>query len=180
MPLTNAIKVSSLSVALRASSGADGEFFYSVYASTRTEELARVPWTTEERERFLRQQFHAQDHAYRNNYPGAEFLIIVVGGKDAGRLCVHRRPGEIRIMDIALLPDFRRRGIGTELLKQLLQEGEVTSRNVTIHVEVFNSAMRLYQRLGFSKAAENGAYYLMEWRPGAPGSQTGTAPATAP
>jgi len=165
MPLTDAIQVNSRSVALRASSEGDGEFFYSVYASTRTEELAQVPWSTEEKERFLRQQFHAQNHAYRNNYPGAEFLIIVVDGTDAGRLCVHRRPDEIRIMDIALLPDFRGRGIGTGLLKQILHEGEMSSRDVTIHVEVFNPAMRLYERLGFSKAAENGAYYLMEWRP---------------
>ena len=163
--LTTAIQVGSQSVVLRAFSEGDSEFYYSLYASTRTEELAQVPWTSEERERFLRQQFQAQDHAYRNNYPGAEFLIIVVDGANAGRLCMHRRPDEIRIMDIALLPDFRRRGIGTGLLKQILQEGETSSRTVTIHVEVFNPAMRLYQRLGFSKAAENGAYYLMERRP---------------
>jgi ribosomal protein S18 acetylase RimI-like enzyme len=143
----------------------DSEFLYSVYASTRTEELAPVPWTLEEKERFLRQQFHAQDHSYRTHYPGAEFLIIVVDGVDGGRLYVHRRPEEIRIMDVALLPGFRGQGIGTHLLKELLHEGQRSSRVVTIHVEAFNPALRLYQRLGFSQVAERGVYLLMEWRP---------------
>jgi ribosomal protein S18 acetylase RimI-like enzyme len=153
------------SVACRTASEGDSEFIYAVYASTRVEELAQVPWTSEERERFLRQQFQAQDHTYRNNYPGAEFLIIVVDNADAGRLYVHRRIDEIRIMDVALLPDFRGQGVGTYLLKEFLREGETSSRIVTIHVEVFNPALRLYQRLGFGQVAENGVYCLMEWRP---------------
>jgi ribosomal protein S18 acetylase RimI-like enzyme len=166
-------------VACRTASEGDSEFIYTVYASTRTEELARVPWTLQERERFLRQQFRAQDHSYRNNYPGAEFLIIVVDGADAGRLYVHRRPEEIRIMDVALLPGFRGQGVGTYLLKEFLREGEMSSRIVTIHVETFNPALRLYQRLGFSQVAENGVYFLMEWRPSTRSLQTGSARATA-
>jgi ribosomal protein S18 acetylase RimI-like enzyme len=158
-------QVGSHSVACRTVSASDSEFIYAVYASTRVEELAQVPWTSEERERFLRQQFQAQDHTYRNNYPGAEFWIIVVDDADAGRLYVHRRPEEIRIMDVALLPGFRGQGIGTYLLKEFLREGQMSSRIVTIHVEVFNPALRLYLRLGFSQVAENGVYCLMEWRP---------------
>ena len=153
------------SVVLRASGECDGEFFHRVYASTRSDELALVPWSAEAKECFLRQQFQAQDRAYRNDYPGAEFWIVVVDGTDAGRLFVQRAPGEIRIMDIALLPGFRGRGIGTHLLNQILQEAENASRKVTIHVEVFNPAQRLYQRLGFSKVAANEVYCLMEWGP---------------
>ena len=169
-------KVGSHSVACRHFSEADSEFIYTVYASTRAEELAQVSWTSEERERFLRQQFQAQDDSYRTNYPGAEFSIIVVDGEDAGRLYVHRRPDEIRIMDVALLPGFRGAGIGTHLLEELLREGQMSSRIVTIHVEAFNPALRLYQRLGFRQIAENGVYYLMEWRP----SQSGSASASPP
>jgi len=162
--LTHVVQVAPHSVAVRDSNAGDGEFLCRVYASTRTDELAQVPWTHEQKERFLRQQFQAQDHAYRNNYPGAEFSIIVADAANAGRLYLHRRPDEIRIMDIALLPEFRGRGIATQLLKQILQEGQTSSRIVTIHVEVFNPAQRLYQRLGFSKVAEQGVYCLMEWR----------------
>ena len=175
----NVAQVGSHSVACRHSRETDSEFIYAVYASTRIEELAQVSWTSEERERFLRQQFQAQDHTYRNNYPGAEFLIIVVDAADAGRLYVHRRPDEIRIMDVALLPGFRGQGIGTYLLKEFLREGETSSRSVTIHVEAFSPALRLYQRLGFGQVAENGVYCLMEWRPSTRPSQTGSARATA-
>ena len=90
---------------------------------------------------------------------------ILVAGELAGRLYVHRREREIRIMDIALLPEFRGRGIGTKLLNEILMEGERTGRPVTIHVESFNPARRLYERLGFTRVASNGVYLLLEWKP---------------
>lgn len=152
-------------VTLRAAQPADQEFLLSVYASTRAEELTRVDWTADAKTQFLRQQFQAQDHAYRNNYPGAEYSIIVIDGADAGRLCLHRRTNEIRIMDIALLPPHRRRGIGTRLLREVLAEGAATGKIVSIHVEVFNPAQRLYERLGFHAAGLNGVYQLLEWQP---------------
>jgi ribosomal protein S18 acetylase RimI-like enzyme len=87
----------------------------------------------------------------------------------AGRLYVHPRANEIRIMDIALLPEFRGQGIGTFLLKQILAEGKEQQKPVTIHVENFNPAMRLYERLGFKKkASASPVYELMEWRPEGP------------
>ena len=69
------------------------------------------------------------------------------------------------LIDITLLPEFRQDGIGTWLLRDLLAEGEAAGKPVTIHVEVFNPAMRLYERLGFRSVEERGPYRLMEWRP---------------
>src|ERR1051326_2596340 len=112
-----------LDVSLRGIESADREFLFRVYAGTRLEELAVVDWTEAERDSFLRQQFDAQDRCYRGNYPGAEFQVILVDTQAAGRLYVHRRPAEIRIMDIALLPEYRRKGIGTYLLRSLLHDG---------------------------------------------------------
>jgi ribosomal protein S18 acetylase RimI-like enzyme len=68
-------------------------------------------------------------------------------------------------MDVALLPQFRGRGIGTYLLGNILSLGLRSGKIVTIHVEVFNPALRLYERLGFKKVAANEVYHLMEWRP---------------
>jgi len=150
---------------LRPVTGADAEFLFQVYASTRAEELARVNWDAAQREHFLRGQFAAQSQHYTTQYPGAEFQVILAEGQTAGRLYVHRRTEEIRVMDIALLPTFRQRGLGTALLKELLAEGARTNRPVTIHVEIFNPARHWYERLGFQPVAENGVYLLMEWRP---------------
>lgn len=143
----------------------DREFLFGVYASTRADELDAVSWSDAEKQAFLQQQFAAQSVSYSSHYPGAAFQIIVVGGQDAGRLYVHRRNQEIRIMDIALLSPFRRRGIGSQLIAALLREGEASRRAVSIHVEIFNPAMRLYERLGFRVISTQGVYHLMEWHP---------------
>jgi len=167
MLLTDTLEAGAHRVTARAARPEDAAFLQSVYASTREQELAPVPWTDEEKRRFIAHQFSAQAEAYRKNYPGAEFLVLVVDGADAGRLYVHRRPDEIRIMDIALLPLFRRRGIGAAVLRRILDEGARRGKRVTIHVEIFNPAMRLYERLGFRQIAsgrDDPVYRLMEWR----------------
>ena len=72
---------------------------------------------------------------------------------------------EIRLVDIALLPAARGRGLGGELMADILAEGEAKGLLVRIHVEHNNPAMRLYKRLGFEKIEEQGVYWLMEWIP---------------
>lgn len=151
-------------ITLRPVRSNDRDFLLQVYASTRDEELAPVPWTDAEKASFLQQQFDAQSEAY-GAYSDAEFLVILVDGAPAGRLYVARWTDEIRIMDIALLPEFRGRGTGTRLLRDLLGEAARTRRRLSIHVEKHNPALRLYQRLGFAPAAERGVYVLMEATP---------------
>ncbi|HTI72646.1 MAG TPA: GNAT family N-acetyltransferase [Candidatus Limnocylindria bacterium] len=155
------------SVVLRPVASNDREFLFRVYASTRTDELALVPWTNAQKETFLRQQFEAQDRHYQSAYGDAQYSVVQVDGSDAGRLYAWRGAQEIRIVDIALLPAWRNQGIGTDLLRTLCQEAERTRKSLTIHVEVHNPAQRLYQRLGFQRIKENGIYWLLEWKPSA-------------
>jgi ribosomal protein S18 acetylase RimI-like enzyme len=154
-----------LPIALRAATPADTEFLGAVYASTRTEELAVVNWSDEQKSNFCGAQFAAQDAHYRQHYPTAQFSIIECGGVAVGRLYVDRWEREIRIMDIALLPEHRGAGIGTRLLRDLLDEATASRKTLTIHVERFNPAQRLYHRLGFNIAEDKGVYLLMEWKP---------------
>jgi ribosomal protein S18 acetylase RimI-like enzyme len=154
-------------VRLRPVDDADRAFLVDLYASTREEELAQVEWPEGARETFVEQQFAAQDHHYRANYPGATLDVIEVDGSPAGRLYVHRGPSDIRIMDIALAPGFRGRGIGTSLLRSLMDEADESARKLSIHVEQNNPARSLYDRLGFLPASEHGVYVLMERPPAA-------------
>jgi ribosomal protein S18 acetylase RimI-like enzyme len=124
-----------------------------------------VPWDDAQKGSFLRMQFEAQDRWYREQMPDASFDVVLVQGERAGRLYVDRREDEIRIVDIALLPEHRGHGIGTRLLRQLLAEADASAMRVTIHVERFNPALRLYERLGFVQAADRGVYLLLERRP---------------
>lgn len=150
-------------IALRPASAEDTELLVAVYASTRAAELASTDWTEEQKDQFCRMQFQAQDTHYRQHYPGAQFAVIMNGAQAAGRLYVDRWPAEIRIMDIALLPEQRARGIGTHLLRQLQHEAAAAGKALTIHVERFNPALRLYERLGFRVKEDKGVYLLLEW-----------------
>lgn len=164
-----------MTVTLRPITDDDLPFLNDVYASTRQEELAPVPWSEAEKEAFLRMQFDAQHRHYAEHYPNASFDVILVDGAAAGRLYVDRRETEIRIVDIALLPAFRQRGIGTRLLTGLLDEGARSGRPVGIHVERFNPALRLYQRLGFVPIEDREVYLLMRWTPPGRDDQVKTA-----
>jgi ribosomal protein S18 acetylase RimI-like enzyme len=148
-------------VTLRPAGPADRDFLAAVYASTREEELAPVPWTAEEKAVFLRSQFDAQDTYYKLHYPAAEYLVIQAGAELAGRLYVARLPGDIRIVDIALLPPFRAHGIGAEILRPILEEGDRLRNRVSIHVERNNRALRFYERLGFRLAEDKGVYLFL-------------------
>ncbi len=150
---------------LRPITPADRELLYRIYASTRTEELAAVPWSAKEKEDFLRFQFDAQDKYYAEHFPRAAFDLVLLDGEPIGRLYVDRREDEIRLIDIALLPEHRGGGLGGEIMREVLAEGAESGRLVRIHVEHNNPAMRLYLRLGFEKIEEQGVYHLMEWRP---------------
>jgi len=126
-----------------------------------------VPWDEGQKDAFLRAQFDAQDAWWRESYKGASFDVVVVDGEPAGRLYVHRGASELRIVDIALLPEHRGSGIGTALLDNLLAEADAAGKSVTIHVERMNPALRLYERLGFALAEDKGVYLFLE-RPARP------------
>jgi ribosomal protein S18 acetylase RimI-like enzyme len=149
-------------VRLRPVTAADRAFLVELYASVREPELARAPWDAATVRAFVEHQYAAQDAHYREHYPGATFDVVEVDGERAGRLFVHRGASDIRIMDIALLPAFRGRGLGTRLLHTLIEEAERGARKLSIHVEADNPARALYTRLGFRPVGEHGVYVLME------------------
>lgn len=150
-------------VTLRPATGEDRELLFRVYASTREEELASVPWPPEAKEAFLRQQFDAQDAWWRTNYAGATFEVIVVDGRDAGRLYLWESPFEIRIVDVAVLPEARRGGAATRLVQGVQARARGTGKSVTIHVERMNPALALYERLGFRLVEDKGVYLFLSW-----------------
>jgi GNAT superfamily N-acetyltransferase len=161
--MTEAIRASP-SVGLRPATSDDEPFLLRVYAGTRAAELAIVPWTDEQKTAFVQMQFAAQAKHYREHYPDTTFDVILLGDEPVGRLYVARWTGEICIVDIALLPDYCNRGIGSSLLRELQQEARVAGKPLRIHVERFNPALRLYERLGFRLVEDRGVYLFLEWR----------------
>lgn len=150
---------------LRPVDAGDERFLLRVYAGTREEELAPVPWSADEKAAFVAQQFAAQTAHYASHYAGMSSNVILVGGVPAGRLLVARWAEEIRIVDISILPEFRGRGAGGVVLRKLMAEAAAAGKRVSIHVERTNRALGLYERLGFQPEGEHGVYLRMEWAP---------------
>jgi ribosomal protein S18 acetylase RimI-like enzyme len=150
---------------LRPETEADIPFLMRLFASTREDELATVPWTVEQKQAFLAQQFAAQRHHYRNFIDGCIFDVIEHDGEPAGRFYLQERPSRLHMVEVALLPAWRGQGVGTALLEALQEAGRASGRSVTTFVERFNPAQRLYRRLGFAEIADHGVYLEMEWRP---------------
>ena len=152
---------------LRPEASADAPFLLEVYASTRQEELAATGWPAEMRKPFLRMQFNAQRQGYRTAFPHAQFAIILSAGQTVGRIVIDRAEDGFLLVDIALLPEHRGRGIGTALLQNLLREAAVAGKPVRLSVLKGQRAVQFYQHLGFVKTGEDGLRDQMEWR-GAP------------
>ncbi len=153
-------------IGLRAAAESDKDFLFSVYASTRADEMELVDWSDEQKEGFLHMQFDAQTKHYSLYYPNAEYKIIERTGVPIGRLIVENRGDHFLIMDVALLPEYRRSGIGSFLIEQLKQESVRLSLPLVLRVEFFNPAVRLYTRLGFVKTRDvNTVYQEMVWTP---------------
>ena len=150
-------------ISLRPITPADEPFLARLYASTREQELAQTNWSDEQKAMFCRMQFNAQTTDYQRNYPDASFQIIERNGVAAGRLLVLRTDEKFHVIDIALMPEHRGAGIGTKFLKELQAEAKAAGKPLSIHVEQFNPARRLYERLGFKQVEEKGVYLLLHW-----------------
>lgn len=156
---------SNTTISLRPATDRDTDFLLRVFASTRRQELSQTGWSQDEVEAFLNIQFEVQRQFYKETFKNARFDIIETYGKLAGNLYVARHNGEIRILDIALLPEYRNKGIGAQLIKELLAEATDKNVPVRVHVEQGNPSLSLYRRLGFKQIENQGLYRLMEKRP---------------
>ncbi|MDB5987706.1 MAG: family N-acetyltransferase [Nevskia sp.] len=154
-----------MSFSLRPVDAVDLPFLFQLYASTRAEELAQIPWDAAQKQAFLQMQFDAQRRHYSSCFGGDRHDLIVCEGHPVGRFYVGRWSAEIRVIDISLLPEYRGHRIGAKLLTDLQLEANLQSKRVSIHVGKFNRARHLYNRLGFVLASSGEVHDLMIWEP---------------
>src|SRR5262249_29593518 len=152
---------------LRPALPEDEAFLYELYCSTRVDEIAAFGWDRSQQDAFLQLQFRGQKRHYQVQQLDVDSRIIVKAGQAIGQIIVLRSGQEIRLADIALLPEYRGAGIGSGLIGDLCSEARESGRPVTLHVEKSSRAVALYERLGFVKTSEMGFHYRMEWRAGA-------------
>src|SRR6266516_871212 len=152
-------------VTLRPIRKEDEPFLLALYASSRDEELSQAQWGEGQKELFVRWQFDLQRREYDARFPDSRYEVIMVDEEPAGRIWIGEDEEQIRLLDIALLPEFQRRGMGTLLLRRLIDEAARAKKPLRHMVFVLNNdAHRFYERLGFVVIEDLGAYKHMEWK----------------
>jgi hypothetical protein len=163
-------------ISLRPVTPEDEALLYRVFAATRADEMARVPWSRAQKEQFLRAQFRAQREEYAARFGESGHKVVLLDGLPAGRIWVARDAEEIRLVDIAFLPEKRGAGgAGTTLIRGLMAEAEEAGKPLRMMALQFEEGpLQLYTQLGFRVVGESGVRYYLEWLPPA------LAPATQP
>ena len=157
-------------VTLRPLAPTDEAWLHELYASTRSAEMAAVPWPDAAKRSFLDQQFTLQRVHFEKHYSEASFLAILAAEAPApiGRYYVLEGGSEHLVVDIALFPGWQNQGIGSALIRQ--SQSRATSRGATMGLHVLKHnlpALRLYRRLGFEVVADEGMHWQMRWEPSA-------------
>lgn len=143
----------------------DIPFLARLYASTRQVEMAQSGWTQAEIDTFLLSQFQLQHQYYQRHYKSAHFHILQYDNLDIGRLYIQWEKDKLRLIDIALLPEFQKQGFGRQMLSELLTQAQERQLEIRLFVESTNPAYHWYSRLGFAPIGENGVYQQMRWSP---------------
>lgn len=154
----------SPNIKLRPETPEDENLLVAVYGSTREQELAMVPWTSEQKETFLRFQLTAQLQHYKTEYPKADYSIILFEDQPVGRIYVDRRQTEVRIMDITLLSAHRGKGISSPIIRRLKDEASAAGKNLSINLDKLSQSQPIFEHLGFQSAEDAGFHVLYVWK----------------
>jgi ribosomal protein S18 acetylase RimI-like enzyme len=155
--------IAQSALTLRPASAEEEAFLFTLYASTRTAELAILGWDAAMQNSFLRMQFRAQHMGYTAQFPESDRQIVLLDHNPVGSVWVARTPAEIRIIDLAVLSDYRNQGIGTWVLQGLMAEAAIATLPLRLQVVKFNRAIHLYQRLGGQQIGETDTHIHLEW-----------------
>lgn len=141
----------------------DDNFLYNLYASGRTDELAPLLWSSEQKEFFLQSQYQARKLHYENNFHNSVHQIVILDDENVGMIHYCEKEDEIRLMDIVILAKYQNRGIATILLEELIGFAKKCNKPLFLSVLKHNpNAFRLYERLGFLVVSEDDMYKVMQ------------------
>ena len=141
---------------LRNITAADKSFLLNLYSGTRAAELATTGWTNEQKFLFLNSQFQLQHDYYQQQFPKAKFQIIEQNNFSVGRIYYGWENNNLRLIDIALIPEYRQKGIAKALMQELMAKVSERKGKLLLHVDINNPARNWYLRLGFLPESNDG------------------------
>jgi len=142
-------------ISLRLGTSEDSDFLYDLHRAAMQQYVAQT-WGWDEA---------WQWNYFQQHFNPAECQIITFEGKDVGVLSVRNRETEVLLKFIEVLPKYQNQGIGTAVIKSVLEEAHHTGQPVGLQVLKVNPARSLYERLGFLTTGQTATHYLMRATP---------------
>jgi len=134
-------------ISLRPATGADSEFCFQLHKAAMGDYITAI-WGWDERR---------QREAHDRKFAAGRWQIITAAGADVGMLNVEYRPTEIYLSRIEIHPDYQGRGIGTRLIRALIDQASQRGQDLVLDVLTVNHrAEALYRRLGMTEVARHG------------------------
>ena len=157
-------------IRLRPERAEDQAFRFGLFCRSRPDEWSALPIDPALLQGLMQHQFRAQTVSYRRQFPSAACDIIEHAGEPVGRIVTDRPGSQIHIVDQAIMPAYRNRGIGTAVMRALMSDAAASGIPVRLKAASSNDpSMRLYRRLGFVVREETPTYLDMVWRAVEPG-----------
>lgn len=155
-----------MQITLRPANAVDDPFLYRVFAATHGQQFALLPLEPTQREALVRMQFDAQRSGYAAQHPAAEDFIVLADTEAVGRLWLDgSSPGQLHILDLAILPEHQRRGAGMTVLRRAMDQAAAAGKAVTLNVARMNlRAIEFYRSLGFEFTGGDEVYLAMRWQ----------------
>jgi len=149
-------------LALRPEVPTDTPFLRWLFASSRSSNFESALLSEEGLAQLLDMQFEAQRRHYARHYPKARSWLLVEVGEPVGRLIETSETDHLLLIDLAVAPSARRRGLATWMIGELAQKARADGLPLRCHVDPSNDALGLYTRLGFTKLGSEGGSLVLE------------------
>lgn len=139
----------------RAAGASDHDFLKQLHHAAYREVVMR---------QFSRWVESDQDTWFEKGLSEATFEVIEKDGRPVGALAVQQAPDHLFLMELQILPDCQHHGIGTAVLRSLLERAAALELPVRLRVLHQNRARTLYERHGFVVTGATETHYLMSTR----------------
>jgi len=107
-----------------------------------------------------------QDRLFDIAWTPAVHEIILCDHVRCGYISIETRSGDLYLSELVVDPDFQCRGIGTLIIREVLERAIATGVPVRLRTNIVNRAAGLYRRMGFQETGRSESHLLMEWNQG--------------
>jgi ribosomal protein S18 acetylase RimI-like enzyme len=101
---------------------------------------------------------------FTESWESGQISIIKIDGEPVGMIQIFEEPDALEIGEVQILPNRQNEGIGSRILKQIIERARNTGKFVKLSTGLKNEgAFRLYERLGFRKTGETESHNLLTY-----------------